>query len=145
MAARLRREHRAGLHRDPVQGDGTRSALGGVTPDVRPGQPELVAEKMDEQRPGWDLPLVRAAVHRHLDGDLTRACHRLPPAIGMDDVNADGPHQGYWEVREFSQSGRGRIRPLVLVKRRKRTSWTDDPAGPLTVPPGLRAGRGPAA
>ena len=63
----LEREHRAALHRAPVDEHGAGAALARVAADVRAGQPEPVAERVDEQRPPLDLERPRLAVDDELD------------------------------------------------------------------------------
>ena len=58
----LLREHRAALHRASVEEHGARAALARVAADVRPGEPEPVAERVDEERPRLDLERARLAV-----------------------------------------------------------------------------------
>jgi len=69
-AFELHGEERAALRRLAVDEDGTRSALTRVAADVRPGQPEHVAQEMDEEEP-W----------LHLAGEIDPV-----------DVDADATH-----------------------------------------------------
>src|SRR5919197_2057209 len=57
-AVSLDREHGARLHRAPVEVDRAGAAERRVAADLRPGQPEVVAEEVDEHSPGLDLRLV---------------------------------------------------------------------------------------
>ena len=59
------RQHRARLHRRLVQPDHAGPAVGGVAPPVRPGQPELITQEMDQQQPGLHIPGVADPVHGH--------------------------------------------------------------------------------
>ena len=54
-AVGLDREHRARLDRPAVDVDGAGAALAGVAADVRAGEPELLAQRLDEQRAPLDL------------------------------------------------------------------------------------------
>src|ERR687888_802740 len=67
-AVGLDREHGAGLHRVPVEMDRAGAAERRVAADLRPGEAEVVAEEVDEQRPRLDLRLVPDAV----DGERNR-------------------------------------------------------------------------
>src|SRR5919198_26971 len=67
-------EHGARLHREPVDVDRAGAADGRVAADLRSGEPEVVAEEVDEQRPRLDLRLVPDAV----DGERNRY-QRMPP------------------------------------------------------------------
>ena len=58
-------EHRARLGALPVDVDGARAAVAGVAADVRAGQPEVVAQEVDQQQAGLDVGLACLAV----DGD----------------------------------------------------------------------------
>ena len=58
-------EHRARLGALAIDVDGARAAVAGVAADVRAGQPEVVAQEMDEEQARLDIGLVRLAV----DGD----------------------------------------------------------------------------
>src|ERR671934_273475 len=62
------RERGARLHREPVEVDRAGAANRRVAADLRPGEPEVVAEEVDEQRPRLDLRLVPDAV----DGERYR-------------------------------------------------------------------------
>ena len=55
VAVGLDGEHRARLHRLAVEVDRARAARGRVAADVRAGQPEPLAEVVDEQRARFDL------------------------------------------------------------------------------------------
>ena len=56
---RLRGEHVARLHRAAVDVDGARAALAGVAADVRAGEPQVVAQELDEQRARVDVGVDR--------------------------------------------------------------------------------------
>src|SRR5919109_3208022 len=73
----LDREHGARLHREPVEVDRAGAAERRVAADLRPGEAEVVAEEVDEQRPGLDLRLVPDAV----DGQ----CYRYHPVLLSDE------------------------------------------------------------
>src|SRR5206468_6136164 len=73
-AVGLDRQDGAGLHRAAVEVDRARPADGCVAADLRPGEPEVVAEVVDEQRPGLDLRLVPDAVDGERNG-----YQRVPP------------------------------------------------------------------
>ena len=59
------RQHRARLHRRLVQPDHAGPAVGGVAPPVRPGQPEVITQEVDQQQPGLHIPGVADPVHGH--------------------------------------------------------------------------------
>ena len=63
----LEREHRAALHRPPVEEHRARAALARVAADVRAGQPEAVTERVDEERPRLDVERARLAVDAELE------------------------------------------------------------------------------
>ena len=62
-AVGLDAEQRARLHRHAVDEDGAGAARRGVAPDVRPRQPEPIAEDVDEQLARLELELVAGPVH----------------------------------------------------------------------------------
>ena len=64
----LQGEHGAALHRPAVEEDGAGAALARVAPDVRSGEPEPVAQRMDEERASFHLERVPLAVDDELDG-----------------------------------------------------------------------------
>src|ERR1041384_5300962 len=72
----LDREHGAALDRLAVEANRARAAARGVAADVRAGQPEVLADEVDEQRAGRDGAGLLLAVDR--DGDLVLA-HGWPP------------------------------------------------------------------
>ena len=74
---RLHREDGAGLHRLPVHEDGAGAALRGVAADVRPGQPQPVAQQVAEEEARLHFVFGGLAV----DGDADAVVHaRTPPA-----------------------------------------------------------------
>jgi hypothetical protein len=79
-AVRLGREYRARLHRDAIQCHGAGAALRSVAADVGAGEPEAVAEQVDEERATWDSSRTQGAVDRQLDGNLTHGGHWPPPS-----------------------------------------------------------------
>ena len=62
-------QDRAGLDGLAVDVAGAGAAVGGVTTDVRAGQPQLVAQQVDEQQSGLDLAVVAGAVDLDRHGD----------------------------------------------------------------------------
>ena len=59
VAVGLNGEHRAGLHRlVAVHDDDAAAAARGVAPDVRAGEPALLAQEVGEQRARLDVALV---------------------------------------------------------------------------------------
>src|SRR6266550_2026267 len=66
------REHRARLHRQFVHPDHAGAAVRGVAAPVRAGEPELIAQEVDQQQPRLDLTGEHHIVDGH--GDL----HGLP-------------------------------------------------------------------
>src|SRR5437763_4408040 len=79
VAVGLDGEQGARLHRVPVEVDRAGAAEGRVAADLRPGEPEVVAEEVDEQRPRLDLRLVPDAV----DGE----CYRYHQCLLSDMPN----------------------------------------------------------
>ena len=65
VAAGHRGQHRAGLHRLAVQPGHAGAAVAGVAPPVGPGEPELVAQEVDQQHPALDLPRHGLPVDAH--------------------------------------------------------------------------------
>ena len=51
-------QHRAGLDRPPVDVDGAGAALAGVAADVRPGQVEVLAQRLDQEASRLDVQLA---------------------------------------------------------------------------------------
>ena len=66
---RLHGEEAAAAHGDPVQEDRARAADAVLAADVRPGEPQTVAEEVGQQEPRLDGLAHRAAVHGELDLD----------------------------------------------------------------------------
>ena len=67
-AVGLHREHGARLHGLAVDVHRAGAAGRGVAADVRAGQPESIAEELDEQQARLDVLLDAPAVHRQADG-----------------------------------------------------------------------------
>ena len=63
----LHGEYGAGLHRTAVEVDGACAAMAGLAADMQAGQPELLAQEMNEQGARLDRGLDRAAVDLHGD------------------------------------------------------------------------------
>src|SRR5487761_2728963 len=76
-AVRLDGKHRAALRAATVHRDGAGAARGAVATDVRPGQPEVLAQHVDKQPSRLDVGLVASTVHR--DGNVHRAGHWSRP------------------------------------------------------------------
>ena len=116
-------EHRARLGALAVDVDGARAAVARVAPDVGAGQPERVAEEVDEQEPRLDVGLVRLAVDG--DGDVLGGHRRLLLRVreGALGGRAEGP-DGHL----------GGHRPLVF-------DGPADVADRAALRPGGRAGR----
>ena len=55
-------EHGARLHGVAVEMDGARAALGRVAADVGARQPEVLADDLDEEPPGFDVDVARYAI-----------------------------------------------------------------------------------
>ena len=64
LAVGLHGEHRARLDRPAVQQDGAGAAVGRVAADVRAGEPQHLADQVDEQQARLDVGLVLLAVDR---------------------------------------------------------------------------------
>src|SRR5262249_54236829 len=75
-AVALDGEERARLHRLTVHDDGARAALARVATDVGAGEPDVLADVVDEQEAGLHLVTDRLAVDRHLHWQF----HVSPPA-----------------------------------------------------------------
>ena len=67
VAVGLDGEDGAGLHRLAVEEHGAGPARGGVAADHGSGQPELLAQEVDEELSRLDLRRVALAVDRHRD------------------------------------------------------------------------------
>ncbi len=61
-AVGLHREDGAGLHRPAVQEDGAGAAVRRVAADVGAGEPQVLADEVDEQQARLDVGLVLLAV-----------------------------------------------------------------------------------
>src|SRR5262249_6842531 len=61
-------EHRAGLDRDAVKQHRAGAAARRVAADVRSGEPERLAEEVDEEKPRLDRGRARLTVHIRVDG-----------------------------------------------------------------------------
>src|SRR5579884_564549 len=73
-------QQRAGLDVLAVQNDRAGATVRGVTADVRPGQPERLADEVDQQQPRLDLGSARLAVDGDRDGEaFLWGDHRAPP------------------------------------------------------------------
>src|SRR5262249_15250543 len=72
-AVGLHGENGAGLHRAAVEMNRASAARGGVAADLRPGEIQIVAEEIDEQRARLDLRLVPHAVDADGDGYQRKA------------------------------------------------------------------------
>ena len=68
-AVDLRGEQQARAHGDAVELHGARAADAVLAADVRPGEPELVAEEVGEEEPRLDVLAVAPAVDGHVDRD----------------------------------------------------------------------------
>ena len=68
-AVGLHCEHRARLHGQAVHVDRASSAVGRVAANVRPGQPEVIAYRMDQQQARLHLQVVLDAVDVQADGN----------------------------------------------------------------------------
>src|SRR5215468_9377789 len=64
----LDREHRAGLDRLAVDVDGARAALTGIAADVRTGEPEVLAQRLDQQSGRRTLERMSLSIDLELDG-----------------------------------------------------------------------------
>src|SRR5439155_14804818 len=79
-AVGLHGEDGAGLDRLAVDQDRAGAAGGRVAADVRAGEPELLAEEVDEQLPRFDLRLMPRAVHGDRDLPHERGEHNSDTA-----------------------------------------------------------------
>src|SRR5690349_20007729 len=64
----LYREQGAALDGVAVYEDDAGAALAGLAADVRPGETQVLAQELNQQRSGLDIALNRLAVHRHAYG-----------------------------------------------------------------------------
>ena len=71
-AVDLDREQHAALHGLAVQVHRARTAVPGVAADVRPREPEVVAQEVDEEAARRDVELDLLAVHLEGDGAAGR-------------------------------------------------------------------------
>ena len=72
-------QHRARLHGPAVDVDGAGAALAGVAADVRAGQVEILAERLDEEPSGLDVELPVLAVDLERDVQLAHRGDLLSP------------------------------------------------------------------
>ena len=64
----LEGERRAGLHGDAVEVNDAGPALRRVAADMRAGQPQVLAQELDQERSGVDIGGDGFSVHRHRNG-----------------------------------------------------------------------------
>src|SRR5690348_17984283 len=64
----LHRQQGAALDRVAVHVDDTGAALAGIAADMGPGEAQMLAQELNQQRAGLDIALNRLAVHRHAYG-----------------------------------------------------------------------------
>ena len=76
----------------PSSNYGARAAVAGVATDVRAGQSQHLANKVDEQQPGLDLSLAIAAIHFDVDYLLLR--HTSPVLRDLFASALDRARQG---------------------------------------------------
>src|SRR5262249_58395897 len=74
-AVRLHGEHETGARRLAVDQHGAGTADAVLAPDVRAGEGQVLAEKIDEELAGLAPPLTRGAVDREADVDERRPAH----------------------------------------------------------------------
>jgi hypothetical protein len=77
------RKQRATLERATADQNGTRAALARIATDLRPRQPQIVAENMNEQRPRLHVEPRLLAVHTQPNPDQPDAVDHpthLPPS-----------------------------------------------------------------
>ena len=75
-AVGLHRQHHAALDRLPIQQDGAGAALPGVTPDMRPGKIQALAQILYEQLARLDLTLFVDSIDLDVD-ILAHTCRSL--------------------------------------------------------------------
>jgi hypothetical protein len=63
----------------------TGAALGRVATDMGAGQSQIIAKKLDEERPVLNVAADLPAVHCHC-----YACHRIPPGNGWSELKHAG-------------------------------------------------------
>src|SRR6516165_12770696 len=76
-AARLNRKHRTRLHRFAVHIHRTSATMAGVAADMRTGDPELLAQQVDQQQAWLSEEFDIAVVDRKFD---VRFGHCCPPS-----------------------------------------------------------------
>ena len=79
-------QHRARLHRLPVEQHGARTTRSRVAADVRPLQPQVLAQEVDEQRARLDVRGLLGAVDRNRELHAFAswiARHTFSPLAGM--------------------------------------------------------------
>src|SRR5712691_2740028 len=99
FAPGLDREHRARLHGSAIEDDGAGSAVRRVAADVSAGEPEDVADQVDEQEARLDVGLVLLAV----DGDLD--LHRAHPSQRTRATRSSAR----WSARAVRKIGRAHV------------------------------------
>jgi hypothetical protein len=57
-------QHRARFHRHAANLHDACPALAGIAPDMRPRKPQLIPQNLNEKCSGFNIGLVRLAVHR---------------------------------------------------------------------------------
>ena len=122
-------EHRAGLGALAVDVDRARAAVARVAADVRAGQPEDVAQQMDEQEPRLDVGLAGLAVDGERDvvgASSSSSSPQRESAVDGGPKRADG-HLGDHRPLVVGRSvavgrraalGRGRVAGLAEERPR---------------------------
>src|SRR5579859_256356 len=76
MTVRLYRQDGTRLDRLSIHQHGTGAAVGGIAANMGAGQPEIIAEKVDQEQSGLDLSLMLPAIDDERDGYF----HLKPPS-----------------------------------------------------------------
>ncbi len=108
-------EHRAGLHRLPVEEHGARAARGGVTADDGSRQAEPLAQEVDEQLARLDLLLPEGSVDRDRDGSQTGLLPKMPASLRRtDEKKSENPETGFAWAATARCASSGAARELGL-------------------------------
>ena len=129
----LNREHQARLHERAVHEHRAGAAFADDAADVRAGQPELLAQKVHEQRSRLDLALARFAVDgqrdRMLHHNTPRLVRKTPAAVECAAAGSNKP------VDERPRHQRHSRRPAPATARDTASRYTSAKSGTVTSAP----------
>src|SRR5215204_6265731 len=110
---RLDGEHGARLDRPAVDMDGAGAALAGVAADMRPGQVEVLPQRLDEESPGLDIELP----WRPIDDERDMFAHGHEPPAARAVTKPNPVVSGV--LRTFTAVDPPTVgRPLMVAPRR---------------------------